>query len=982
MRYTCFHLEHKGKRINDFVELSEVEGVGPGSEVSLVEDPYTEKDARLHFVRVRELIGAAGDRTDTTHGILAGTSLHDDIMHSVTSQSGQAASSLAAGYDFDAPASLDAVLPQAQQAPPKTLKNISISPWNPPPYHLRMKGHLIYIQITTNEGDQFQVTSHTGGFYVNRSTKDKFDPSPKAGPKDTSAHSLLTLLGKLSPSFEQHFDALTKENGKRDPLAVFALQNAIPASPWLVPPPSSSNLTHQSDLTRSQEAYLYAGAENADSLRDWNEEFQSTRELPKEQMQERVFRERLTSKLFADFSEAAARGAVLVARGDVLALNPTESRDAQIFVYNNIFFSFGADGMGTFGADGGDEAARVATGKDVVGVKAVNQLDVNGLFTPGTVIVDYLGKRIVAQSIVPGIFKQREPGEHQVDYGGVEGKDVVADNEAFVPLFEQLSQQMYVKKHPVWDKDEKRHDLEGSVETKGLLGTDGRKYVLDLYRITPLDVSWLEKHWTEPSKDEESKDTEKNYPHRMAVLRPELVASYARIKLGEFVQAELAKRGDKSAGKNGDSKKQLENGETPKEADDEASTEVATNGASTEKDEKSEVPHIDASNFKFALNPDVFCGQVPQTAEEKEELEKDEVEVRAVCDHLTQKVIPGLIQELQEGDVGFPMDGHSLSQLLHKRGINIRYLGEIATLADKESQRLQALRLLARQEMISRAFKHVANASMKTLPAPASAACISHLLNCLLGSKLNEKPEAEIDELTRSLFTDADFGFERMTPATLQQEIVDQVKMRYRYDLQGEVALDDKHMQLLREVSLKLGLQFEARDYVFAPASSGQATNGANGVNGHATNGEPHVNGSAKKSSKKKKKGSDQGSPHRAAHASSTQTVTFHPDDILNIVPVVKEASPRVSQPKFCFMLQLLTTSRVCSQKMRSRLAGSPFIKGTASAARLCSLSRFRYTSRFTASCTPKLRVPTPSSRVSTMGSTKRVRQSSWRARQ
>jgi hypothetical protein len=33
----------------------------------------------------------------------------------------------------------------------------------------------------------------------------------------------------------------------------------------------------------------------------------------------------------------------------------------------------------------------VAVGKDVLGIKAVNQLDIDGLFTPGTVVVDYLG---------------------------------------------------------------------------------------------------------------------------------------------------------------------------------------------------------------------------------------------------------------------------------------------------------------------------------------------------------------------------------------------------------------------------------------------------------------------------------------------------------------------------------------------------------------------------------------------------------------
>jgi len=30
-QYTCFHLEHNGQRVNDFVELLEVPGIGPES---------------------------------------------------------------------------------------------------------------------------------------------------------------------------------------------------------------------------------------------------------------------------------------------------------------------------------------------------------------------------------------------------------------------------------------------------------------------------------------------------------------------------------------------------------------------------------------------------------------------------------------------------------------------------------------------------------------------------------------------------------------------------------------------------------------------------------------------------------------------------------------------------------------------------------------------------------------------------------------
>ena len=869
-QYSCFHLELDGQRINDYVELSEVPGLKADAVLTLVEDPYTEKEARMHVIRVRELIGAAGDRTDALHGIVAGLSLHDTVG---LDESGKAKEESAektplSDYDFKAGGSVKTLQAPNQEPAPKTIKSISVSPWNPPPYHLRNKGHLLYLLLTTNENEQHHITSTVAGFYVNKSSNAKFDPSPRQAPKSHSAHSLFTLIEELSPSFASTFQTYLEHTQKRDPLTFFQLSNAIPANPWLVPAPNSNNTTHQSDLARTQESYLISGVENTETLRDWNEEFQSTREMPKEAVQDRVFRERLTSKLFADYNDAATRGAMLVARGEIAPLNPTEAKDAQIFVYNNIFYSFGADGVGTFGTEGGDEAARVAVGKDVFGVRQVNNLDIPNLFTSGTVVVDYLGKRIVGQSIVPGIFKQRDPGEHQIDYGAVEGKEIVADDKSFIPLFEQLSKALRVKRHPVWDKDDVRHELEGSVETKGLIGTDGRRYALDLYRLTPVDVSWIEEHWSEPGKDGE-KEEGKDYPHRMATLRPELVESYGRLKLREYVKKELEKKGEAS--------KEKEQKEASTKKEEGESDEVAK-----EEAEAADQDRVDISGFQYALNPDVFCGQHPQTEEDKAEWAKDEEEVRAACQHLLFEVLPRLIQELKDGDVGFPMDGQSLSQLLHKRGINIRYLGELAELSDKEDPRLQALRRLVIQEMIARGFKHFANAKLRNLSAPFAAPCVAHLLNCLLGSEVNAKPVAETDADLKALYSENDFSFEKLTPEDIKKEVIAQVALRYRYELDEAWIEKGKELQMLREIALKLGLQLENKEYAFTKQAAANGTPvaaPAPATNGNSTSG-------------KKKKGKT-ASPVRAASPAPQTVQTFHADDILNIVPIVKEASPK-----------------------------------------------------------------------------------------
>lgn len=94
--------------------------------------------------------------------------------------------------------------------------------------------------------------------------------------------------------------------------------------------------------------------------RDWNEELQTTRELPRKTLPERLLRERAIFKVHSDFVAAATRGAVAVIDGNVMAINPGEEAKMQMFIWNNIFFSLGFDVRDHYKELGGDAAAFVA----------------------------------------------------------------------------------------------------------------------------------------------------------------------------------------------------------------------------------------------------------------------------------------------------------------------------------------------------------------------------------------------------------------------------------------------------------------------------------------------------------------------------------------------------------------------------------------------------------------------------------------------
>ena len=242
------------------------------------------------------------------------------------------------------------------------------------------------------------------------------------------------------------------------------------------------------------------------------------------------------------------------------------------------------------------------------------------------------------------------------------------------------------------------------------------------------------------------------------------------------------------------------------------------------------------------------------------------------------------------------MDGHSLSELMHKRGINIRYLGKLFDLAIEQDTRLRALKALCEQEMIARAFKHIANRFLNHLPPTFATHCLAHLLNCLLGTGINAALEVHLDEDVRDLYPEADYSFTQATPEALRSEIESQILLRYRHTLDKAWLHNIKHVQLLRNIAIKLGVQLAAKDYRFSLMNISVESSAApveengtllhNGVNGHAN--------SNNSNGKKKRKNGGRSSPATTDDpAAPGQPTTFVPSDIANLVPVIKDACPK-----------------------------------------------------------------------------------------
>lgn len=159
---------------------------------------------------------------------------------------------------------------------------------------------------------------------------------------------------------------------------------------WLVPP-----VEHVKDHIRaddySQPHRIGLEDHVPGQVRDWNEELQTTHDMPRDSLSERLSRDRAKFKVYSDFLTAAIRGAINIVEGSIPALNTMDDPKTHMFIWNNIFFSLGFDVKDHYKDVGGDAAAFAAATADLNAVRAYTIVDNNKIHTLGMAIIDYKG---------------------------------------------------------------------------------------------------------------------------------------------------------------------------------------------------------------------------------------------------------------------------------------------------------------------------------------------------------------------------------------------------------------------------------------------------------------------------------------------------------------------------------------------------------------------------------------------------------------
>jgi len=426
------------------------------------------------------------------------------------------------------------------------------------------------------------------------------------------------------------------------------------------------------------------------------------------------------------------------------------------------------------------------------------------------------------------------------------------------------------------------------VEAKGILGSDQRRYVLDFGRLTPRDANWLPEdkggtgNWEAARKENGVKSssaipsTLEDDEWSMMVLRPELVTRFTQLTMTKY----LREKNQNEIKKSEDERKNKEDagGSGEKDVkvvpdDDEAGTEkesttTDSHGSSDEKAEDAEKPdkltEEDLQYLKsLRMNVNVFLPHMRRLdgidGKAAEEWKQDEERVRAASTFLWEEILPKLTAAVKSGSIHqLPVDGKTLTEFLHRNGVNCRYLGRLAILSQQQEAKdakmeddlkNNRLTLLERRtmpkcwlellecEMVARAAKHVLNSYFLEHGGAASAQpaqTIASFLSALVSEseetaaeterRLEKRGEDQPDEDDYGSLTICDTGGDGdALPSPIRsryevwQDIELEVGRRFRYSLTlfntGNKSRRTRHIPLLRRVCQRTGIRLVAKNY-------------------------------------------------------------------------------------------------------------------------------------------------------------------------
>ena len=727
----------------------------------------------------------------------------------------------------------------------KFFKSMGFSRFSPVASSLSANSDFLYLDVVTKEGEYLCVAVSAHGCYANESTELEFGPKPKS-----ELHSsLFGLLGALSAGFKADLEGYVVFDSQE-------CHDSLMNCPEVV----RSTADEQRTFAEAERVTVWhSGLRQLRALlselkhginlkiyRDWNEEFQSYRSLPAVDTVQQLQKTKILRRVVRDFARSSQELAKAIVHNHFTSVNPTDKKFEECFVFNNLFITYAEDRLDW-------ETPRAETtpssytniNSDLKNLQHIYALDLTNVNVINTCAVDYLGLRLVVQTMITGIlhFDQKTWN----CYGSIDDGKTFNDNQEFAPIFEELCRHFKLKTNCRFrDSEGREFVLHGSPEVKGIKAGDGRKYVMDLMKLSPRDLNF-------PSARE----------HEGCLVRQELIRNFVFMTTFEEMCQRKGQAGEgglpQSDGPSKDTGKQGGDGAvvgTDRQAEglpsDPEPAQAVQFPDATPAPEQSESPGPCAEHF----NPNI--GSMLENIDDG--LKAAETDrLKALSKFLLDNSIPFFKNELSSNPTSVPTDMDSLVELMHKYGINVRYLGRLYHSFDTDNEKffkqlfertllVRALRKVIRSVALEAGFAETLNATVHCLNLVLGDAEVrGHLDRKSEGGKgengvavngqrhkggeKQAKRKGKKKKQAKPALVAADLAApqQQKTSGELLAELVGIAKARYGADLSGYAGFEsflclqnprDK-MCFLREFCKAMGLVLACRNYTFGSGGSG-----------------------------------------------------------------------------------------------------------------------------------------------------------------
>lgn len=784
---TNYSLSHevRGAQLKDTVEVASLKPC----HVSIVEEGYTEELAVAHVRRLLDIVActaAFGPRKSAPEQKPASPSSPDapppppppaspDAAKTPGSPAGGGGGVGAGGGGGEEP----------MYPPPKLgqfYEFFSFSHLSPPLHYIRRSTRPFVDDKTEDDFFQIDVRVCSGKPVTIVASKAGFYP---AGKRALISHSLVGLLQQTSRAFDGAYKALMKAFVEHNKFG--NLPYGFRSNTWVVPPAVADLPSVFPPLPTEDETWgSNGGGQGRDGKHDhrpWAKEFAILAAMPCKTAEERQIRDRkafLLHSLFVDVAVLKAVAAIQQMVPDKSSLetpNDTTNPDLHTQQIGDMKITVTKDKADASSKldvklDGsqapGMLSDELAKRNLLKGITADESATVHDTATLGVVVVKHCGYTAVVQVPADAQLTTVSLAQHDID---IEDQPEGGSNALNVNSLRMLLHKPCIQPSGgVQRLQSSPQESEYSTNFVRKIMTDSlQKLECEAPRETrpirwELGACWVQHLQNQTS---EKADTKKNEETKDVPTVKGLGKQFGQLK-------EIKKKTDEKSGKGASTKE---------------NTSTNTNDAQT----------VNSSSTKED-NEAILQRWLPEAAFQR--LKESETGLHAKSpDELIEMAhkyyddtaLPKLVADFGSLELS-PVDGRTLTDFMHTRGLQMRSLGQVVELADK----LPHIQSLCIHEMVVRAFKHVLRAVISAVHdindmAEAVASC----LNILLGPFPEENNDGKCYE-----------------DNNLRQRWLEVFLVkRFGWTWKDEYRADLRKYAILRGICHKVGLELVTKDY-------------------------------------------------------------------------------------------------------------------------------------------------------------------------